>query len=146
MFETDPEAQLEPLPFVQTDRLEWAYVVLTMDLPWFHVMYGFRSFDAPGEARTEIRFVPFASDLITYLEGNDPEYFLRELLLVSPGWLNGSGVNQMHPLEKLLSYDDRGTEAFAYEVMGGQRFPLGLNWDELTEIRVVFERSQLQDF
>lgn len=151
MFETYLESRVPPHPFFEGNTIEWDFVMLSLNLPWFHVSWGFRSSARPSEARVEFRFLPYVSLLRKHLEEADPEYFVKEIQLVSPGWLNQSERTQMQPLVRLISFvESYGTEfakvEFAYEVMGGVRYPVGLDWEKLESVQLIFDQRQLQNF
>lgn len=151
MFETYQESRIPPPPFFEGNTVEWEFVTLSLNLPWFYVSWGFRSSAQPSEARVEFRFIPYVSLLRKHLEDSDPEYFVRDIQLVSPAWLNQSERTKMQPLVKLISYKEPyGTglakTEFAYEVAGGIRYPIGLDWGKLESVEILFELQRLETF
>jgi len=151
MFETYQESRIPSSPFFDANTFEWDFVVLSLNLPWFYVSWGFRSSAKPSEARVELRFIPYIPLLKKHLEESDPDYFVEDIQLVSPGWLNLSKRTKMQPLVKLISYEESygpcltKTE-FAYEVAGGIRYPMDLDWENLQSVSTIFERRQLKTF
>lgn len=151
MFETFRESRIPSPPFFNGNTIEWDMVMLSLNLPWFHVSWGFRSSAEPSEAKVELRFISSISLLKKHLEESDPEYFVEDIQLVSPEWLNQSGRTKMQPLVRLISYEESygpgltKTE-FAYEVIGGIRYPADIDWEELQSVRTIFEKKQLQTF
>jgi len=151
MFETYQESRIPPPPFFEGNTVEWEFVTLSLNLPWFYVSWGFRSSAQPSEARVELRLIPYISLLRKHLEDSDPEYFVQDIQLVSPAWLNQSKRTKMQPLVKLISYEephraDLTKTEFAYEVAGDTRYPVGLDWEKLKSVQILFEQQQLQNF
>lgn len=149
MFETYQESRIPSPPFFEGNTTEWDFVMLSLNLPWFYVSWGFRSSAKPSESRVKLILIPYISLLKKHLEESDPEYFVEDIQLVSPGWLNQSKRTKMQPLVRLISYDESHgpgltkTE-FAYEVKGGIRYPIGLDWEKLISVQVLFDQEQLQ--
>lgn len=151
MFETYQESRIPPPPFFEGNTVEWEFVTLSLNLPWFYVSWGFRSSAQPSEARVEFRFIPYVSLLRKHLEDSDPEYFVQDIQLVSPAWLNQSEHTKMQPLAKLISYKEPygvglAKTEFAYEVAGGIRYPIGLDWEKLESVEILFELQRLETF
>lgn len=151
MFETFPESRIPSPPFFDGKTIEWDFVTLSLDLPWFYVSWGFRSSAKPCEAKVDLRFISSISLLKLHFEESDPEYFVQDIQLVSPGWLNQSERTQMQPLVKLISYEKQHrpgfiTTEFAYEVAGDVRYPIGLDWETLESVTTIFDSHQLQNF
>ncbi|NWA32027.1 hypothetical protein HX817_10810 [Pseudomonas sp. C6002] len=150
MFETFPESRIPSPPFFDGNTIEWDFVTLSLDLPWFYVSWGFRSSTKPCEAKVDVRFISSISLLRLHLEESDPEYFVQDIQLVSPGWLNQSERTQMEPLVRLISYKKQYPGViktmFAYEVAGGIRYPIGLDWESLQSATTIFDHHQLQNF
>jgi hypothetical protein len=151
MFETFPESQIPPAPFFEGNTIEWEMVLVSLNLPWFHVSRGFRSSAKPSEPKAEIRYIACISLLKEHLEDQDPEHFIQDIQLVSPGWLNQSKRTKMQPLVRLISYEEFYTTnsvktEYAYEVSGGIRYPVGLDWEKLSSVKTIFDESLLQTF
>ena len=146
MFETFPESQVPANPFFESNRYEWDFVMLSLDVPWFYIKWSFRSSASPSDARSELRLIPSIDQLKMHLQEVDSEYYVSDIQFVSPGWLNGSNHSQMHKLIKLVQYTDsfeanRSVHRFAYEMEDGIRLPAGLDWENLGSVVVVYERG-----
>lgn len=57
----------------------------------------------------------------------------------------------MQPLVRLVSYEEKHglgviTTKFSYEVAGGVRYPIELDWEALQSVTTIFDYSQLKIF
>lgn len=80
----------------------WRYVEYPTDFPWFHV--ALTEFDG-AEYRSTTFHVYSAADLVELAESDTHQLRIERVLLVSPGYLNGTGNWQMDELLEIAKVE-----------------------------------------
>lgn len=145
MFETHPQAAMAKPPFSKPEAADWSWVSQSLDQPWFRLVCCHR--DEPDDDWQEIiRFVGYAPLALTYLNSVDPRHYVKEALIAVPAWCSGLGHCQFMRLHKIAIYQPLSEFAprFAFEVEGGTRYPLGLDWSKV-EVEVLYDADKWGD-
>ncbi|MCY1546392.1 hypothetical protein D9M68_823880 [compost metagenome] len=86
--------------------------------------------------------------LLAHVDVEHPEYFVSEVLLVTPSSMNKSAHSKMERLSRIISFmpGEASEPEYAYEVASGQRYPVGLDWASLNACEEVFTRQSLRNW
>lgn len=142
MFETHSEAAMAKPPFSPPEAADWSYVSQSLDQPWFRLVCCHQ--DGTDDNWQEIiRFVGYAPLALAYLDSVDPLQYVKEALIAIPAWCSGLGHCQFMRLQKIAIYQAASEFAphFAYEVEGGTRYPLGVDWSRM-EVEVIYDADK----
>lgn len=143
MFQTLEGAELASPAFrLDTPRgtQSWAYVVQSLELPWFHVQLGF----GPDSR------VVFASHVSNWVHlprvAGDDRLRLVDVRLVSPSWLNGTGHWLMEPLEEVFEGRAEGGNdiGWVFVVATQKRYsqpPVGAEMAALTRLKRIYRSA-----
>ncbi|MDH4567926.1 hypothetical protein E8E95_14680 [Pseudomonas sp. BN414] len=146
MFESHSVARMH-LGKRSPDTYEWSYLVLPEDLPWFQITWCHRP-SGKVMCDDEQRFIGYVPMLLAHVNAEHPEYFVKEVLMVTPSSMNKSAHSKMERLNRIVSYmsGEVSEPEYAYEVASGQRYPLGLDWASLNACEEVFTRQSLRNW
>lgn len=145
MFESHSVARMH-LGKRSPDTYEWSYLVLPEDLPWFQITWCHRP-SGKVMCDAEQRLIGCVPMLLAHVNAEHPEYFVREVLLVTPSSMNKSAHSKMDRLNRIISYipEEASEPEYAYEVTTGQSYPVGLDWTSITSYEEVFTRDSLRN-
>lgn len=145
MFETYPQAAMAKPPFSTHEAADWSWVSQSLDQPWFRLVCCHRE-GANDDWKEVIRFVGYVPLALAYLDSVDPQGYVKEALIAVPAWCSGLGHCQFMRLQKIAIYQPPSEFAphFAFEVEGGTRYPLGVDWSQV-EIEVLYDAGKRGD-
>lgn len=118
MFETNDRGRLLGSPFFppQEGAHHWAYVTVTSNSEWFSVIHE-TFYDGSWHAQQIL--LPSPPYLLGLTSRNNKEERIREIQLISPPWLNGSGAWKMDPLSEVRI----SGKHYCYELVDGTLYP-----------------------
>ncbi|WPX88516.1 hypothetical protein PsasTeo6_21952 [Pseudomonas asiatica] len=142
MFETHPQAAMAKPPFSTPETADWSWVSQSLDTPWFRLICCHRD-GTDEDWREIIRFVGYAPLVLAYLDSVDSQHYVKEALIAVPAWLSGLDHCQFMRLQKIAMYQPACGFAphFAYEVEGGARYPLEVNWNRVG-VEVLYDAGK----
>lgn len=142
MFETYPQAAMAKPSFSTSEAADWSWVSQSLDQPWFRLVSRHRD-GANEDWKEVIRFVGYVPLALAYLDWVDSQHYVNEALIAVPAWLSGLDCCQFMRLQKITMYQAPSEFAphFAFEVEGGTRYPLGVDWSQM-EVEVLYDADK----
>lgn len=143
MFETNAFARIPvPIGLYGDGEDLWTYVALNIHMPWFHVVH-----ETTGEGNYLSKSMLFLSrvEQILFLQQQTDSTILQ-IDLVSPGYMNGTGLWKMEPLKEIwkgLESDSKHKQgAHVFVLMSDERYcdsSLQSPETQLQDMRLVFK-------
>lgn len=148
MFCTHPDGEM-PIPAVFNDRSEnwWSYVKLPLFVPYFQLVCGTLAAESDGSAQTF--FFPTIDQVLMVL--SDPGTNVSSVQIVSPGYMNGTGIWQIDVLKAVYRGVESRSEdlkqyAHVYVVADGLRYlqsSIAVAECDLTNVELICDLSAI---
>jgi hypothetical protein len=144
MFVTYRQAEMPMgMLFGNENELHWRYVELSLRCPWFYTTIGYVS---GGDSFTKTLLIPSPPELERLLSEQHDRMWVEEVMLVSPGYMNGSDGWKMERLQELrVDVDDRdGYSNYVHVIEGGNCYIEGTCSDlsRLRTERAIFSAAE----
>ncbi|MNF98321.1 hypothetical protein D3C84_811770 [compost metagenome] len=140
MFVTYKQAEI-PIGFYLGDEntQHWQYVEQTLHCPWFYVGLARRSGE---EIMNSMLLIPSTQAFEQLLEQQGKDIWLKDVQLVTPGYMNGSDFWKMELLLEICEViDDRDNSySYVYKLEGERLYSENRQLDRMCSLttRVIF--------